>query len=248
MLDLGNPPHRLGLASCPFEVTSDLQNLAFVTLKSCSLGPLSGPCLFEEIAPDTFMNRWGLDNPGVETVVSGVLPNVLAHQPNVVLSAFISEPEEVTSFFTHVPYNQLKGIELNLSCPNRKMFSHFSTIFSLVRKVVGSNCPVGLKIGSFFPQEYLKDVAPDFVTFANTLPHFDEKFGLGGLSGSPLRDAVLKEASTVRKNVAGSLILCGGVKTAKDYIEYLDLGADYVALASHYLKDREVVFRILSEI
>jgi dihydroorotate dehydrogenase (NAD+) catalytic subunit len=248
MLDLGTPPHRLGLASCPFEVSEDLQNFAFVTLKSCSLEPITGPCLFTEVAPDTFMNRWGLDNPGVEAVMASILPAVKAYQSNLVLSAFFSTPDEVQPFFDKVPLDQFKAVELNLSCPNRKMFTFHGLILQKVRTCIGHKAKLGLKIGPLFPKESLKSFQPDFVTFSNTKPAFHADFGLGGQSGAPLKDIVRQEFEQVRSSFSGSLILCGGVKTAQDYLEYLNLGADYVALASQYLKDREVVFRILSEI
>jgi len=248
MLDLGNPPHSLGLASCPFEITEDLQNFSFVTLKSCSLVPIIGPCLFEEIEADTFINRWGLDNSGVGVVATQTLDRVLLYQPNVILSAFIATVEEVQPFLSQVPLTKLRGIELNLSCPNKNSITQFSDITREVRERVADSLPVGLKIGLDFPIERLKDLSPDFVTFSNTISSYKKGFGAGGVSGDPLRDAVRRQLDKVRSLVQGTLLACGGVKDATTYQSYLALGADYVALASHYLKNKEVLFQILSEI
>lgn len=248
MLGLETHLPRLILASSPYEVTEDLGLFAAVTLKSCSLEPIEGPCRFEEVAPDTFMNRWGLDNPGIASVVSSILPKVRVVQPNVILSAFFTSNDELQPFMEQVPFADLLGVELNISCPNRKGFDSVFSIIESARGVIGSKTKLGLKINNGFNLNTLKHLPLDFITYSNTLPHVHESFGLGGLSGKPLREVVVRELDSVRSKFSGTLVACGGIKTAQDYTEYINLGADYVGIASQYLKNREVVFNILSGI
>lgn len=245
---LEKPPHRLLLASCPYEITQDLGLFAAVTLKSCSLEPIHGPCLFNEVAPDTFMNRWGLDNPGLPSVLKYTLPRVQAFQPNVILSALFSRESEIRPFLEQIVNHRLAGVELNISCPNTQVFDLILPIVSEAREILGTSVSLGLKIGPDFPIEVVQALEVDFLTFSNTIPTYYDGFGPGGLSGAPLRKAVFLRLEEIRRAFQGVLIACGGVKTASDYSSYLNLGADYVAIASQYLKNKDVVFDILSEV
>ena len=245
---LEKPAHKLILASCPYEITPDLALFAAVTLKSCSLLPIQGPCLFEEVALDTFMNRWGLDNPGLEIVLKDTLPKVQAFQPNIILSALFSTESEIQPFLEKLDGHKLTGLEMNISCPNTHVFDLVLPIVSEARRLLGTSVSLGLKIGPDFPPEILAALDIDFLTFSNTRPTTYEGFGPGGLSGEPLREIVLRRLEKIRQAFPGVLIACGGVKSFLEYSSYLNLGADYVAVASHYLKNKNIVFDILSQI
>jgi dihydroorotate dehydrogenase len=145
-----------------------------------------------------------------------------------------------------VPLGDIAAIEINISCPNRKGFDSTFAIIDRARGEVGPSTKLGLKINNGFNLDTLSHLPLDFITYSNTLPHVHESFGPGGLSGNPLKDLVKRQLGKVRSKFTGTLIACGGVKTSQDYQEYLNLGADYVGLASQYLKNKEVVFNILS--
>jgi len=247
MLDLGTQAHKLLLASSPFEVTEELGLFSAVTLKSCTLYPISGDCLFEEIDGGSFLNRWGLDNPGVDAVVRDTLPRILRFQENVILSASFQEKNEIDLFLDKIQGLSICGLELNLSCPNKDSLTESRDIISLVRnKNLG--IPIGLKIGLDFNLESLSSLGIDFVTFSNTIPYQHETLGRGGLSGRYLRDQVVQNLELVRESFNGTLIACGGVRNAEDYYKYLSLGADYVAIASQFLKNKNIVTQILLDL
>lgn len=184
---LGSETHlpKLILASSPYEVTEDLGLFAAVTLKSCSLDPIEGPCRFEEVEPDVFMNKWGLDNPGIDSVVDSILPKVRAVQPNVIFSAFFTGIDEIQPFMSRVPFSDVVGIELNISCPNRKGFDSVFSIIEKAKEAAGSKVKLGLKINNGFNLTTLKHLPLDFITYSNTLPHVHDSFGLGGFPESP---------------------------------------------------------------
>lgn len=248
MRDLAKHLPRLVLASCPYEITPELGLFAAVTLKSCTLHPVEGPCLFEEVSPHTFMNRWGLDNPGLDVVLHNVLPKVQAVQDNIILSAFFTGLDEVKPFCTKIANQNILAIELNISCPNKDSVSLTHAILEAVRQLVPSQMFIGLKIGPHFPIVELAHTPVDFVTFSNTLPFAHETFGSGGLSGLPLRAHVVEKLPQLREAFDGTIIACGGVSSAQDYKGYLSLGADYVALASQYLKNKNIVTDILFDL
>jgi len=239
-------PHSLILGSSPYEISPELGLFAAVTLKSCSVEPLKGECLFREVEPDVFMNRWGLDNPGIEVVAASILPQVLAIQPNVILSAFFTKADEVEPFLKHVPFGQIKALEVNVSCPNRKAFSTRFEVIEAVQRLVAGRVPVGAKLGPDAVLTAADGLTVDFISYANTEPGFREDFGLGGISGKPVQAKVISNLEHLRARFKGVIVAGGGVKSAEDYKLYKSLGADYVSVASHYLKSKEVAYNILA--
>lgn len=248
MLDLEALPHRLALASVPFEIDQHLENFSVVTLKSCSLSPITGPCRFEQVEQNSFMNLWGLDNLGINHVVNNVIPKARIFQNNLIVSAFFENDSEVEGFVEIVENVSVLGIEINMTCPNRESVKSLESVVDKVRYLLGNRLNIGLKLSTDFPFEKLNKLNLDFVTYANTIKYNHPLFGPGGLSGEPLKALVQKNLPDLRKSFSGVIIACGGVKNAKDYKDYLISGADLVALGSSYLVNRDVVFDILMEI
>lgn len=239
--------HKLILSSCPFEVTEDLQNFAAVTTKSFSLNPIQGPCLFQSIGEGAYINRWGLDNPGIKHVLGVTVPEIKRHQDNVIASLFLESPEDFSIMAQQLTEGLFCGIELNISCPNKSSIDNFIETTKNARTLFDGN--LGLKIGFNLPFQVLVGLGLDFISYSNTIPHYVEGFGNGGLSGAPLRKEVINRLTELRESLPDvTLIVGGGVASASDYHEYLGLGADFVGIASHYLQKRDALFEILSEI
>ena len=77
----------------------------------------------------------------------------------------------------------------------------------------------------------------DGIICSNTTVNHDEKYGSGGLSGSPLRTLSNENLTFVRSEVGEKfpIIASGGVMSVEDYQEKLHLGADLVQIYTGFI-------------
>ncbi|MBC7321031.1 nitronate monooxygenase [bacterium] len=146
------------------------------------------------------------------------------------------------------------GIELNLSCPNVKgenWSNNPSSIFEVtytLRKVY--NKPIFVKLApKDTPMLYIKpaiDGGADGLTLFNTFPAY--KTISGGLSGPAIRPIYMRLFREVKDKVDVPIMASGGVFSASDVLEYLNLGANAVQIGTAFFKDPDIAERIYEEL
>ena len=77
----------------------------------------------------------------------------------------------------------------------------------------------------------------DGIICSNTTVNHNEKNGSGGLSGAPLKEVSNENLTLIRGEVGEKfpIIASGGVMSAKDYQEKIELGANLVQLYTGFI-------------
>lgn len=205
-------------------------------------------------SPAGMLNSVGLQNPGVNAVISEELPK-LAKVYNKKVLANVSgfSKEEFVEVAKKMDAQDIVGIiELNISCPNvHGGGAAFGTDAKLAAKITKSvkdvcNKPVYVKLTPNVTNIVeialaVADVGADGLTLINTLlgTRFDLKTGkpvldniTGGLSGPAVLPIALRAIYQTAKVVDIPIIGCGGVSCAKDVIEMISAGASAVEVGA----------------
>jgi len=228
-----------------------------VMLKGTTLEPREGnppPRIAETSAG--VLNAIGLQNPGVEHVITEILPSLTNFAPKLIANVAGNTPLEygkVTKRFDES--GLVHGIEVNISCPNVKrggaLFGHdpvaSSRVIKAVRKVtslplIAKLSPNSTDICSIATA--CIDSGADALSLINTLQGMaiDSETRCpilgnvcGGLSGPAVKPVALwkvHQVYQVTKKHRVPIIGMGGIENAKDAIEFFLAGASAVAVGS----------------
>ena len=238
----------------------DINCLGTFSFKGTTLEPRAGnplPRIAEGNAG--MLNAVGLQNPGVDKVVSEELPRLAAvyHKPVIAnISGFsLDEYVECCEKLSAAP--NVGIIELNISCPNvhqgGMVFGTDPKAAAAVtrRARKATSKPLFIKLSP-----NVTDIVPiaraceeegaDGLTLINTLlgmridirrrrPVLANR--TGGFSGPALLPIALRFVNQVAKACRIPLIGCGGVASAEDVIEMMMAGATAVQVGSASLHD-----------
>ena len=137
------------------------------------------------------------------------------------------------------------GIEINISSPNTAGLAIFQEPKALSELITaasaGAKKPLFVKMPRLQDREATLELAAggsesgaDGLVVANTLPVEDARLapGKGGLSGRPLLESTASTVDLLRKRLPErvALIASGGIASADDIIQLMDLGASAVQL------------------
>ena len=217
------------------------------------------------------INSVGLQNPGIDAVISKELPKLreVFHQPIIAnISGFsVDEYVECCEKITEQP--QIGIIELNVSCPNvHGGGMSFGTdplvlmdLVKAVKKV--TTVPLFVKLTPNVTDIVAMAKAAieggaDGICLINTLlgMRFDLKTGqpiiaikMGGFSGPAILPVALRMVYQVRQAFPNIPIIgCGGVSSASDVIEMLIAGANAVEIGSANLVNPYACRDIINEL
>jgi len=237
----------------------DIQRLGAIICKGTTLRPRSGnpqPRLIE--MPFGLLNSVGLENIGIEAVVKDKAP-VWAHWrvPVIVNIAgeTVEEYGEVASKLEGVA--GVKGIEVNISCPNvaagGMQFGTSSRLAAEVTKTVKAKTtlPVIVKLSPNVSDiveiaQAVAEAGADAISLINTVRGMwidiaGRKPALGsvsgGLSGPAIKPIALYMVYEVAKVVDVPVIGCGGIVTGSDAIEFMMAGAVAVQVGSAHFNN-----------
>ena len=232
-----------------------------VCLKGTTLEPRLGnpPHRLAE-TPDGLLNSIGLQNPGVDSVLREVLPNLDFSATRFfanVSGATVEEYAEVTRRFDDSP---IDAIEVNISCPNVQAGgmefgndpSMSAAVVSACRKVtskplivkmspnqtdIRANARACLEGGAdaFAVINTVSGMAVDAESRSAVLGA-----GPGGLSGPAIKPvALLKVYEVYRETAAHGIPIIGqgGVVSATDALEFLIAGASAVGVGTGLFYD-----------
>ncbi|MDD4871342.1 MAG: dihydroorotate dehydrogenase [Kiritimatiellae bacterium] len=237
----------------------DLNCLGAVVVKGISLKAWHGnqtPRLVE--VSSGLVNAIGLQNPGVDKFINEYMPFLRRFDVPVIVNIWgrtVDEYAEVASRFDGV--KGVRGLELNISCPNIKHGGMaFGTdpkaarrVITAVRKrtkvpLIPKLSPNVSNIGLF--ARIAEDCGADAVSLINSLPAMviDVESRrpvlanvIGGLTGPAIHPIAVKLVWETAKAVKIPVIGMGGITSANDALEFLIAGASAVAVGTANFTD-----------
>lgn len=209
--------------------------------------------------PSGMLNAVGLQNPGVEAVISNELPKLAKcfEKPVMANVSGFSVDDYVYTVSRLDAEAQIGWFEINISCPNvhggGMSFgvdpSAAEAVTSAVRRVTGK--PIIMKLSPNVTD--ITEIAraceaggADGISLINTLlgmridlrkrrPVIANTFG--GLSGSAVLPVALRMVWQVYRSVKLPIVGMGGVSSAEDVIEMMLAGATAVEIGAANLTD-----------
>ncbi len=237
--------------------------LGFIELGTVTPKPQQGnpkPRIFRNKKEKSLINRLGFNNKGVDYLVE----KLKNRKSQIIIGSSIGKNFDTPNNKAHEDYVHCLEkvyefsdyIAVNISSPNTKDLRKLSSIdfFDLLLKELKNSHnklskrfgyrPIFVKISPDETQVNLKLICQSIVSNKmdgiicnNTSVRHDEKNGKGGLSGAPLKKISNKNLAFVRNEVGESfpIIASGGVMSAEDYQEKIELGANLVQVYTGFI-------------
>lgn len=223
--------------------------------------------------PSGMLNAIGLQNPGVDVVLSEKLPWLAQHYPELPIIANVAgfsneEYATVSRKISQAP--NVKAIELNISCPNVDHGNNGLLIgqvpelaYDAVKAAVeASSVPVYVKLTPSVADitqvaKAAEDAGATGLTMINTLVgmRFDLKTGkpiiangTGGMSGPAIFPVALKLIRQVAQSTNLPIIGMGGVDSAEAAIEMMIAGASAIGVGTANFTDPYACPTIVQEL
>ncbi|HEL9636563.1 TPA: dihydroorotate dehydrogenase [Streptococcus suis] len=252
----------------------DLNQLGSIMIKATTRHPRYGnatPRVAE--TPAGMLNAIGLQNPGVDVVLSEKLPWLEQHFPDLPIIANVAgfsneEYAYVSGKISKAP--NVKAIELNISCPNVDHGNNGLLIgqvpelaYQAVKAAVeASSVPVYVKLTPSVADITLlakaaEDAGATGLTMINTLVgmRFNLKTrqpilanGTGGMSGPAVFPIALKLIRQVAQMTDLPIIGMGGVDTADKAIEMMVAGASAIGVGTANFTDPFACPKIIQDL
>ncbi|CYV21748.1 TPA: dihydroorotate dehydrogenase [Streptococcus suis] len=252
----------------------DLNQLGSIMIKATTRHPRYGnatPRVAE--TPAGMLNAIGLQNPGVDVVLSEKLPWLEQHFPDLPIIANVAgfsneEYAYVSGKISKAP--NVKAIELNISCPNVDHGNNGLLIgqvpelaYQAVKAAVeASSVPVYVKLTPSVADITLlakatEDAGATGLTMINTLVgmRFNLKTrqpilanGTGGMSGPAVFPVALKLIRQVAQMTDLPIIGMGGVDTADKAIEMMVAGASAIGVGTANFTDPFACPKIIQDL
>ena len=232
----------------------DLNMLGAIVTKGTSLVPWEGnpPDRIAE-TPAGMLNAIGLQNDGVESLITEKIPWLLKFDVPVIVNIVGTTADEYVEVARRLDgVEGVAGVEVNISCPNVKEGGiAFGTdpamaaeVVAAVRKV--TRLPVIPKLSPNVTDIVLMaqacvDAGADAISLINTLlgTAIDAEtrtFKLanitGGLSGPAVKPVALRMVWQVVQAVDVPVVGIGGIMTAEDAIEFFLAGAEAIQVGT----------------
>ncbi|MCP1639225.1 dihydroorotate dehydrogenase (NAD+) catalytic subunit [Streptococcus gallinaceus] len=223
--------------------------------------------------PSGMLNAIGLQNPGVDVVLSEKLPWLAEHFPELPIIANVAgfsneEYAYVSEKISKAP--NVKAIELNISCPNVDHGNHGLLIgqvpelaYAAVKaSVEHSDVPVYVKLTPSVADitqvaKAAEDAGAIGLTMINTLvgTRYDLKTrqpiianGQGGMSGPAIFPVALKLIRQVALATDLPIIGMGGVDSAEAALEMMIAGASAIGVGTANFTDPYACPNIIDEL
>ncbi len=239
-----------------------------ICLKGTTLEPRLGniPHRVTE-TPNGMINAIGLQNPGADSVINDIMPNLDKTETRFIINISGSSVEEYGEIAKRFEDTDIDAIEINISCPNVKEggvafgndpdmsyrvvdICRKNTTKPIITKLSPNQTDIALSAGRCI------DAGTDGLAVINTLMgmSIDTQTrkpvignNQGGLSGPAIKPvALLKvhQVYQVSKNHNIPIIGQGGIATANDAIEFIIAGAQTVGVGTALFYDPLVCNKI----
>lgn len=252
------------------------EDIGGIVLKGTTLEPREGnptPRIVETAGGAGILNAIGLQNPGVEYVISHYLPRLKDVKAKVVANVAgqtVEEYGEVTKRLAG--HERIDAVEVNVSCPNvKKGGMQFGAdpdvcaeVVACCRKATGK--PLLVKLSPNVTDiaviaRAAVDAGADILTVANTVLgtaiDLDTRKPVlgnvsGGLSGPAIKPIALQKVLEVARMLRDAglrtpIVASGGIMTGRDALEFMLAGAGAFAVGTALFADFRAPGRIMSE-
>jgi len=238
-----------------FEVFCNVKNLGAVVTKGITLEPRlgnEGERIFETYGG--MINRIGLENVGIEMFLKEKLPVLKECNIDFILNVAGNTVEDYIKLAQIAQENDIKAIELNVSCPNVKCGciefgvnkQALYELVSIVRKNYENCLIVKLSPNVTSAEELAEAVqgaGADAVSAINTVRgmgvkldfangQFKKNVVAGGLSGKAVKPVALSFVDRISKVIDIPIIGLGGIYTLQDVLEFFAVGAKAVQIGT----------------
>ncbi len=248
----------------------DLNRLGGYIVKGTTLEPRQGndyPRMVE--TPSGMLNAVGLQNKGVEYFISEIYPRIKAYDSEMLVNVSGAKIEDYVGVCTRLQEStDIRGIEVNISCPNVKQGGMaFGTtcegaaaVTRAVRKAFDGTVIIKLSPNVTDIAEIAKAVeaeGADAVSLINTMmgmsidverirPHLSTI--TGGLSGPAVRPVAVRMVWQVAKAVNIPVVGLGGIMNGRDAMEFILAGATAIEVGTANFIDPAVTVKIVDYI
>lgn len=243
-----------------------LEEIGGIIVKGTTLKPRQGndyPRMAE--TAQGMLNCVGLQNKGVEYFCEHIYPEIKDIDTQMIVNVSGSSPEDYAECAARVgELENIRAIELNISCPNVKdggmafgvTCEGAASVVKAVRKAYGKTLIVKLSPNVTSITDIAKAVeaeGADSVSLINTLMgtsidiekrKFNLSIGTGGLSGPCVKPVALRMVYQVSKAVSIPVVGLGGISTAEDAIEFLMAGATAIEIGTANFLDPAVTTKV----
>ena len=232
----------------------DINQLGAVVVKGTTMLPKDGnptPRIVE--TPAGILNSIGLQNPGVEYVVSHYVPYFKSLEVPIIVNISGSTVEEYALVAEKLEQaGGVAGLEVNISCPNVKQggmaFGSDPAMAAEVTAAVrgATKLPIIVKLSPNVTDivkvaEAVAKAGADALSLINTLLGMAIDIntkrpvlgnGMGGLSGPAVKPVAVRAVWQVYQAVSLPIVGMGGISTAEDALEFILAGATAVAVGT----------------
>ena len=245
----------------------DLNRLGGYIVKGTTLEPRQGndyPRMVE--TPSGMLNAVGLQNKGVEYFISEIYPRIKHYDSELLVNVSGAKIEDYVGVCNRLQEStDIRGIEVNISCPNVKQGGMaFGTtcegaaaVTRAVRRAFDGTVIIKLSPNVTDIAEIAKAVeaeGADAVSLINTLmgmsidvermrPHLSTI--TGGLSGPAVRPVAVRMVWQVAKAVNIPVVGLGGIMNGRDAMEFILAGATAIEVGTANFIDPAVTVKIV---
>lgn len=254
-----------------FDVFCEVNKIGAVVTKGITLESRpgnEGQRIFETYGG--MINRIGLENVGIQAFLNEKLPTLKECNINYILNVAGSSVEDYIRLAQIAQENDIKAIELNVSCPNVKCGCiefgvNKQALYELVADVRKNyhNCLIVKLSPNVTSAEDIalaaQEAGADAVSAINTvrgmgvkLDYQNGKFKkmsvTGGLSGKAIKPVALSFVDRISKVIDIPIIAMGGIYTLEDVFEFFSVGAKAVQIGTANFTHPEVAEKLVNDL
>jgi len=254
-----------------FDAFCEVNKLGAVVTKGITLEPRSGnegERIFETYGG--MINRIGLENVGIQAFLDEKLPVLQKCNINFILNIAGNTVEDYIKLAKIAQENDIKAIELNVSCPNVKCGclefgvnkQALYELVSVVRKNY-ENCLIVKLSPNVTSAEDLatsvQSAGADAVSAINTVRGMGVKLDFvngefrknavsGGLSGKAIKPVALSFVDRISKVIDIPIIAMGGIHTLSDVLEFFSVGAKAVQIGTANFTHPDIAEKLVNDL
>jgi len=254
-----------------FDAFCDVNKLGAIVTKGVTLEPRlgnEGERIFETYGG--MINRIGLENVGIHAFLEEKLPVLKKCNIDFILNIAGSTVEDYIKLAQIAQENDIKALELNVSCPNVKCGciefgvnkQALYELVSIVRKNY-ENCLIVKLSPNVTSAEDIATAAQgagaDAVSAINTVRGMGVKLEFvngqfrkttvaGGLSGKAIKPVALSFVDRISKVIDIPIIAMGGIYTLQDIFEFFSAGAKAVQLGTANFTHPDIAEKLVNDL
>lgn len=253
-----------------FEAFCDVKKLGAVVTKGITLEPRTGnegERIFETYGG--MINRIGLENVGIQAFLKEKLSILHKRNINFILNVAGNTVEDYIRLAQISKENNIKAIELNVSCPNVKCGciefgvnkQALYELVSIVRKNYEGCLIVKLSPNVTSAEEIAEaaqNAGADAVSAINTVRGMGVKVELingkftkstvaGGLSGKAVKPMALSFVDRISKVIDIPIIAIGGIYSVQDVLEFFSVGAKAVQIGTANFTHPDIAEKLVND-